>query len=109
MKSKKFETIIAESKYKKYFVKVEEDALDSLWSQIEGNPRTKVPITAYKDVRQKGYAVVLNGVGSTANLFVLLADWSAYKSKSDDDTFATLMPKVAEIEKYLIEEGGGKK
>ena len=104
MKSKKFDKIIAENKeYKNYFVKVEDEALQVLWEQIEANPLTKVPINAYKGIREKGYAVVMNGVGSTANLYVLLSDWSAYKSKPDDDTFATLMPKVAEVEKFLEE------
>jgi len=101
MKTKKFETIISESKYKNYFEKVKEDVLGFLWSQVEGNPLTKVPINAYKNIREKGFAVVMNGVGSKANLYVLLADWSAYKSKPDKDTLATLMPKVTEVEKFL--------
>ena len=103
MKTKKFEKIIAESSYKNYFEKVEDEPLDFLWSQVEGNPLAKVPINAYKNIRKKGFAVVMNGLGSKANLYVLLADWSAYKSKSDKDTLATLMPKVIEVEKFLEE------
>jgi len=103
MRSKKFEQIIAESPYKNYFEKVEKEVLEFLWSSIEGDPITKLPINAYSSIRQKGVAVVMHGVGSVANLYVLLADWSAYKSKPEGDNFATLMPKVGEVQKYLEE------
>ena len=106
MKTKKFEQIIAESRYKNYFEKVEDESLGFLWAQVEGNVLTKVPINAYKSIREKGFAVIMNGIGSKANLYVLLADWSSYKSKPDNDTFATLMSKVIEVEKFLSEKGG---
>lgn len=101
MKSKKFEQIIAESPYKDYFAKVTKDELDSLWAAIEVNILPKVPISAYRSVRERGFAVALHGIGSKANLYVLLDDWKAWKSRPGNDTLATLMPKVAEIENYL--------
>jgi|TARA_Y100000310_G_scaffold341752_1_gene441931 hypothetical protein len=103
MRTKKFEQIIAKGTYKNYFEKVPKENQEFLWSSIEADTLTKVPINAFKSLRQNGYAVVMNGVGSQANLFVLLADWSAWKSKPEGDNFATLMPKVAEIEKFLEE------
>jgi len=109
MNSKKFESIIAESKYKAYFEKVQKDVLEFLWSSIEGDNLVKIPINAYKSIRQNGFAVVMHGVGSMANLYILLADWSAWKSKPEGDTFATLMSKVTEVENYLIENSGRKK
>jgi len=103
MRSKKFEQIIAESPYKNYFEKVENEILEFLWSSIEEDPLTKVPINAYRSVRQKGFAVVMHGVGSQAHLYVLLSDWTAFKSRPENDNFATLMPKVEEVQKYLEE------
>jgi hypothetical protein len=109
MKTKKFESIIEESPYKNYFEKVSEETLGFLWSNIEGDPLTKVPINAYKSIRQNGFAVVMTGVGTNAHLYVLLDDWKVYKSKPDNDTLATLMPKVQEIETYLMENSVKKK
>jgi len=108
MKTKKFEKILAESPYKDYFEKVDKEVLEFLWSSVEGDPMTKLPINAYKNIRKKGFAVIMHGVGTVANLYILLADWNVYKSKPKGETFATLMPKVAEVEKFLIEKGGKK-
>ena len=104
MRTKKFEKIIAESEYKDYFEKVEDEVLEFFWSSIEGDPMTKLPINAYRSIRQKGFAVIMHGVGSVANLYVLLQDWSVYKSKPKGDNLATLLPKVTEVEKYLGEQ-----
>lgn len=108
MNSKKFEQIIAESPYHGYFVKVQKGELAPLWNDIEANTFVKLPLGVYKSVRERGFAVAIHGTGLSVNLYVLLSDWSAWKSKKPD-TPAALMPKVEEIEKYLTERSEKKK